>query len=78
MPTSPAVADILRRLSGLRGRIRRIVLTHLGETHETAGRPGAARDAWQQALQILEDIDHHNAEQLRNKLAAMPGTPDEQ
>jgi tetratricopeptide (TPR) repeat protein len=44
------------------------ILTHLGDTHHTAGDPDAARDAWQQALTILDDLDHPDADTVRTKL----------
>ncbi len=42
-------------------------LTHLGDTHH-ADNPDAARAVWQQALTILEDLDHPDAEQVRTRL----------
>jgi hypothetical protein len=46
-------------------------LTNLGDTHHAAGHPHAARTAWQQALTILDQLDHPDAEQVRTKLAAL-------
>jgi hypothetical protein len=46
-------------------------LTNLGDTHHAAGNPDAARDAWQHALTILDDLDHPDADQVRTKLAAL-------
>jgi len=43
-------------------------LTHLGDAHVAAGDTGAAHHAWQQALVILDQLDHPDAEQLRAKL----------
>jgi hypothetical protein len=43
-------------------------LTHLGDTHGATGNLDAARDAWQRALIILEELDHPGAAQLRTKL----------
>jgi hypothetical protein len=34
------------------------ILGHLGDSQHAAGNPQAARDAYQQALSILEDLDH--------------------
>jgi hypothetical protein len=31
---------------------------------------GAAREAWQQALYILDDLDHPDADKVRVKLAS--------
>jgi DNA-binding SARP family transcriptional activator/tetratricopeptide (TPR) repeat protein len=44
------------------------VLTHLGDTHHAAGHPGAARDAWRHAQDILDELDHPNADEVRAKL----------
>jgi hypothetical protein len=44
------------------------ILTHLGDSHEALGDLDSARDAWRQALVILEDLDHPDAAQLRAKL----------
>jgi DNA-binding SARP family transcriptional activator/tetratricopeptide (TPR) repeat protein len=43
-------------------------LTHLGDTHAAAGNPDAARDAWEQALAILDGLGHASAGQVRTKL----------
>ncbi|HEU4426727.1 MAG TPA: tetratricopeptide repeat protein, partial [Pilimelia sp.] len=43
-------------------------LTHLGDTHHAAANIEAARDAWQDALTILEELDHPDAYQVRTKL----------
>jgi tetratricopeptide (TPR) repeat protein len=43
-------------------------LMHIGDAHHAAGNTGAARDAWQQALIILDDLQHPNASQVRAKL----------
>jgi tetratricopeptide (TPR) repeat protein len=48
-------------------------LTALGDTYQaTADRTGA-REAWRQALAILDDLDHTEAAQVRAKLAALDG-----
>ncbi|AGZ39643.1 AfsR/SARP family transcriptional regulator [Actinoplanes friuliensis] len=49
-------------------RLEAIILTHLGDTHLAAGDPPAARDAWRQALDIYEEIDHTDSEEVRAKL----------
>ena len=46
-------------------------LTHLGDTHYTAGSPAAARDAWQQALALLTDLRQPGAAHLRTKLQSL-------
>jgi DNA-binding SARP family transcriptional activator len=43
-------------------------LDHLGDTHDAAGKPHQAHDAWQQALDILNDLRHPGADQVRAKL----------
>jgi hypothetical protein len=48
------------------------ILTHLGDTHHTATNPDAARAAWQQALTILTDLDHPDADNVRTKIATEP------
>jgi tetratricopeptide (TPR) repeat protein len=45
-------------------------LTRLGDTHHAAGELAQAREAWQQALAILEDLQHPGADQVRAKLAS--------
>jgi len=47
---------------------RTLPLTHLGDIYRAAGAPLAARDAWQQALAILDDLHHCDAEQVRARL----------
>ena len=45
------------------------ILTHLGDTRYAADDQDAARSAWRQALDILDDLRHPDAEHLRAKLA---------
>ncbi|HET7012447.1 MAG TPA: tetratricopeptide repeat protein, partial [Streptosporangiaceae bacterium] len=47
-------------------------LTLLGDIHHGNGDVDAARHAWRQALDILSQIDHPDAEQLRAKLTRLP------
>jgi DNA-binding SARP family transcriptional activator/tetratricopeptide (TPR) repeat protein len=47
-----------------------LVLVHLGDLHDDAGEPGAARDAWRGALDILERLGHPDAERVRVKLGS--------
>lgn len=42
---------------------------HLGDAHQRSGDAGAARHAWHQALNILEGLQHPDAEQVRARLA---------
>jgi|GEM_PF-4772242 hypothetical protein len=50
--------------------MRRDTLTSLGDTRRTAGEPAQAREAWQQALAILEDLRHPDADRVRAELAS--------
>jgi DNA-binding SARP family transcriptional activator/transcriptional regulator with XRE-family HTH domain len=43
-------------------------LTHIGDTHHAIDEPDAARAAWNEALTILEDLDHPDADAVRAKL----------
>jgi DNA-binding SARP family transcriptional activator len=43
-------------------------LTHLGDTHHAAGDTPTARSTWQHALNILAQLDHPDADQVRTKL----------
>ncbi|WP_314221024.1 AfsR/SARP family transcriptional regulator [Streptomyces zaehneri] len=43
-------------------------LTHLGDTHLSAGSPDAAHAAWTEALTIMDDLGHTDAESLRTRL----------
>ncbi|MER7002016.1 tetratricopeptide repeat protein [Dactylosporangium sp. NPDC000555] len=43
-------------------------LVRLGDTHQASGDTGAARDRWRDALAILTDLDHPNAEQVQGRL----------
>jgi len=45
-------------------------LTRLGETCRAAGEPARARDAWLQALAVLQYLDHPDAAKVRAKLAS--------
>jgi DNA-binding SARP family transcriptional activator/tetratricopeptide (TPR) repeat protein len=45
-------------------------LTHLGDTRHAAGELTQARDAWRQALDILDDLEHPDAGEVRAKLMA--------
>ncbi|MER7442569.1 AfsR/SARP family transcriptional regulator [Micromonospora avicenniae] len=48
-------------------------LTRLGELHLAAGDPPLAGRTWRQALAILDELTHPDADQLRDRLAALPG-----
>jgi hypothetical protein len=62
---TPPPGDYAAEL-GPAGELREIL-----DTHRAAGDTYAARDAWQHALDILTDLQHPDAEQLRTKLAAL-------
>jgi hypothetical protein len=49
-------------------------LTRLGDTHHTRGHLAAARGAWQDALDILADLDHPDADTVRIRLNAPPAS----
>jgi DNA-binding SARP family transcriptional activator/tetratricopeptide (TPR) repeat protein len=44
-------------------------LVHLGDAHDVVGAVEAARAAWRHALQILEQLQHTEADRVRAKLA---------
>jgi tetratricopeptide (TPR) repeat protein len=44
------------------------VLTRLGDTHVATSDPQAARDAWQQAQAIFDDLRHPKAKQVCDKI----------
>ncbi|WP_181871002.1 tetratricopeptide repeat protein [Sphaerisporangium album] len=57
-------------------------LIHLGDAHHAAGAPDAASQAWRDALVILDDLGHSDAEEVRAKLRGLsqpaedaPGAP---
>lgn len=45
-------------------------LIHLGDAQQAASCPDAAREAWQRALAILDELYHPDADMLRNKLSS--------
>jgi DNA-binding SARP family transcriptional activator/tetratricopeptide (TPR) repeat protein len=54
-----------------------VVLDRLGDTHHIVRDPDAARDAWQHALDTLTELDHPDADQIRDKLTTLNTTPPE-
>jgi predicted negative regulator of RcsB-dependent stress response len=46
-------------------------LTHLGDTYRQTGDIEAARNAWEEALSILSDLDHAHAADVQAKLTAL-------
>jgi DNA-binding SARP family transcriptional activator/tetratricopeptide (TPR) repeat protein/transcriptional regulator with XRE-family HTH domain len=53
--------------------LRADVLTHLGATEHAAGDHEAARRAWRRALTILDELDHPEADDVRDLLASLDG-----
>ena len=47
-------------------------LIHIGDTHQAADDTGPARTAWREALTILEDLAHPDAESVRTRLERTP------
>ncbi len=47
------------------------ILTHVGDARHAAGELPQARRAWQQALAILDDLQHPSAGRVRAKLASI-------
>jgi tetratricopeptide (TPR) repeat protein len=50
-----------------------VVQQHIGDAHLALADPDAARLAWQQALEILDELRHPDAEQVRAKLRELGG-----
>jgi tetratricopeptide (TPR) repeat protein/transcriptional regulator with XRE-family HTH domain len=51
-----------------------VVLTHLGDTWRASGSADNARNSWQAALAILDELQHPDAGQVRDKLTGcLPG-----
>jgi tetratricopeptide (TPR) repeat protein len=46
-------------------------LINLGDTQHTTNHPEAARNSWQHALAILNDLGHPDAEQVRTRLHSL-------
>lgn len=51
------------------------VLTHLGHTHHAAGENQEARDSWQRALTILDELAHPDAHRIRADLRRLDRLP---
>jgi tetratricopeptide (TPR) repeat protein len=47
------------------------VLVHLGDACQAGGEPEQCRHAWQEALAIMDDLHHPDADQVRAKLAGL-------
>jgi DNA-binding SARP family transcriptional activator len=48
-------------------------LGRLGDAHQAAGDLGKARTTWEEALAVLDDLNHPDADQIRAKLGAWRG-----
>jgi tetratricopeptide (TPR) repeat protein len=49
-----------------------VILTHLGDAQRAAGQLAVARGAYREALQILDELRHPDAGEVRAKLGAVP------
>ena len=59
----------LATIEGFRpGYYQTTMLVHLGDAYHAIGEPGTAAQAWQDALTILEDLNHSDADQVRARL----------
>jgi len=68
-PSPPPAASPRSALSGTGDRLYEAgIVTHLGDTRHAAGE--LARETRQQALAILDDLQHRHADQVRAKLAS--------
>jgi hypothetical protein len=47
----------------------------MGDTHHAAAQLDQARAAWEEALAILDDLQHPEAEQVRARLAGLAAKP---
>ena len=66
--TSERALDIYPRVGDLWAMS--VCLDHLGDIRQADGNLREAREAWEQALRILEDLRHPQADQVKSKLAA--------
>jgi DNA-binding SARP family transcriptional activator/tetratricopeptide (TPR) repeat protein len=65
-------ADLLREIGALHEAAA--VLGRLGDSRQAAAEPAGARDAWQQAIQILDGMQHPGARESLAKLRELGGT----
>ena len=72
--TAVGLIEVLRT-----GYYQTTMLVHLGDAYYAAGQLAQARQAWQEALAILEDLNHSDADQVRARLDGeeppVPGVP---
>jgi hypothetical protein len=65
LPIAPA---ILRAIGDRDGEAATLI--HLGDSHRALGDETAARGAWQEALDVLTDLDHPNTADVRARLGS--------
>ena len=66
------IRTALRTIEGMAsGYYQTTMLVHLGDAYDAAGDHDQARQAWEQALAILEHLHHSDADQVRALLAAL-------
>ena len=49
---------------------------HIGDSQAALGERTAAAEAWREALEILTDLDHPEAGEVRGKLRVIGADPD--
>lgn len=64
-----AVVDLYRQLDDRYGTATALI--HLGETHQDNGHTAASVAVWHEALGILNELDHPDANQVHAKLAVL-------
>ncbi len=63
------IRTALRTIEGMAGGYyQTTMLTHLGDAYHAVGDEDQARQAWEQALAILEHLHHSDADQVRARL----------
>jgi len=63
------IRTALRTIEGMAGGYyQTTMLTHLGDVYHAVGDQDQARQAWEQALAILEHLHHSDADQVRARL----------
>ena len=65
-----AISELVKL--GARLKVAR-TMRRVADTYVASGNPGAARDAWEQALTILESLGHPDADDVRSKLGDLRG-----
>ena len=72
-----AIACYRGALTALEGTdnqlVEMYVMTRLGDTHRAIGDLATARSCWQHALGLVQQIDHPQADELRDRLRALDG-----